>query len=184
MREPSKRVLSCADAGALIHRLLDGDLMDAVQRTRLDDHIEGCAACRATQAELRMVQDGLRAMAESPLPDAALQQVWRRTSRGGLRAFRDWRLDWRMAAAAASIALLVWVGVKVWDPQPLVPNDVDIVRATEAAEGARMIFQLTSRALEKTGRVAIRDVLTEQISPALQRLPVRWPSTREERDDS
>ena len=182
MREPSERLLSCTDAEALIHRLLDGDLMDATQRTRLDEHVDDCAACRAAQAELRMVQDGLRALVETPLADEALQRVWRRTSRGGLRIFRDWGLDWRMAAAAASIALLAWVGVTTWRPQPTGPTDAEIA---QAAQDARMVFQLTSRALETTGQVAIREVLTEQISPALQRVPLRWPgSTRQEGDES
>ena len=114
MREPTERLLSCREAEALIQQVLDGDLMDAVLRTRLDAHLEDCAACRSARSGLSMVQDGLRALVETPLPDEALEQVWRRTSRSGWRAFRHRGLDWRMAAAAASIALLAWVGVSQW----------------------------------------------------------------------
>ena len=58
----------------------------------------------------------LRSLPVVPFPDAALEQVRRRTSRGpGNSRLRRWALDWRAVAAAAVLAL-AFSGVLRWNP--------------------------------------------------------------------
>jgi len=169
-----RRGMSCEDARERIHRLLDGELMDAVRRQELDDHLDSCADCRRARAELGSMQSALRTLPEIPFPDAALRDVWARTSRGraarpAVRA-RGW-LDWRPAAAAAALALALWAA---WDFGRVrtEPTPEEVARA---AEETRMVLGLTARALREARQAVVQDVLAEEVSPALRRVPIRWP---------
>ena len=48
--------MSCDTARELIHRLLDGELMDAVRREELEEHLDVCADCRRAREELGALQ--------------------------------------------------------------------------------------------------------------------------------
>jgi RNA polymerase sigma-70 factor (ECF subfamily) len=158
---------ACDAAREWIHQSLDAELMDAATKQRLDDHLSGCAACRERADELRAVQEGLRSLPELKLPDDALEEVWRRTTRS--RRTRPWYL----AAAAAAITVLVLGGLWLRNgPQPTGPTDAEL---EQAAREARLVLQFASRALHRTEQAAFRDILTDEVSTALQRVPIQWP---------
>ena len=164
-------VPACEAARVWIHRVLDGDLMEAGHRQRLQDHIETCAACRELQAELRTIQEGLRAIPPAPLPAEVLEQVWQRTLRASGEQARprgSW-LDWRAAAAALVLAFTLAGLARLL---PSTPERQPSVR--EVAE-ARYVLALTADALRKTGRVVVDEVLADEVSPALDRVPLKLP---------
>ena len=55
------------------------------------------------------------------------------------------------------------------EPQP---SSAEVARA---AEEARLVLGLTAKALRGAKKTAIEDVLAGEVSPALQRAPIRWP---------
>jgi anti-sigma factor RsiW len=176
--------MSCETARDRIHRVLDGELMDAVRREELEEHLESCAECRRAREELGAVQSALRGLPVQPFPDEALQEVWRSTTRSGsarrVAAGRRW-LDWRPAAAAAVLALALYAA---WDAggARTGPTAEEVARA---AEETRMVLGLTARALRDAQQVAVKDVLADEVSPALRRVPIRWPGeTDKERRES
>ena len=163
--------LDCADAREAVHATLDTDLVEAGLRQRLERHLSGCAACREFAEELRVIQGGLQVLPELELPDEVLQRVWDRTTRA--RPVRFWSRPRGFAAAAAAVVVLLLGGLWLQREQgPAGPTEQEM---RQAASEARMVLQLTSRALRKTEAAAFRDVLTDEVSGALRRAPIRWP---------
>lgn len=172
----SPRLPACERAREWIHRALDGELTEVSERAELDGHLESCTACREFQSELRWIQEGLRGLPVTPLPDDALEQVWDRTTRRRkIVPFRRRAFDWRLAAAAAVIFMVAFLGIRTWQLPGTTaePTEAELARA---AQEMRLVLSLTSDALRKSGVVAVRDVLAEEVSPALQKMPVRWPA--------
>jgi len=174
VEDERRRGMTCDEARERIHRLLDGELMDAVRRQDLEDHLESCAGCRRARTEFGSVQSALRELPQVPLPDEALREVWEQTSRSRtarpVARGRGW-LDWRPAAAAAALALALWAA---WDLGHLrtEPTPQEVARA---AEETRMVLGLTARALRDARQAVVRDVLADEVSPALRKVPIRWP---------
>jgi anti-sigma factor RsiW len=184
MGNAERRRMTCAEAMDRIHRILDGDLMDAMLRQELEDHIAACADCRMAQDELGAIHSALGALPELELPDSALEEVARRTSRP-LRSARTRprRAPWWAAAAAAVLAVALYV---TWDPgDPASYTDEEVARAAEQMRG---VLGLTARTLHEAKQAAFDEVLAGEVSPALQRAPIRWPGAaglepRESGDD-
>jgi anti-sigma factor RsiW len=179
--DQQRRGMNCEEARERIHQDLDGDLMAAESRQALDAHLDGCPDCRQADAELRALQQALSAIPAVPLPDEALDEVRQRTTAPD-RTRSRW-LDWRAAAAAAVLALAIygsWTAVgPVAEPEPTEQE------VAEAAEQARRVLALTGQALRGAKQTAFNDVLADEVSPALQRIPTRLrEATRIERRSS
>jgi len=162
----------------LFHRVLDGDLMDVTERQGMESHLAVCSECAEEAGQLREMQDLLRGMAEQPMPDDAMDEVWERTiqappTRPGRR-----RHDWRFAAAAAVVVLGTWIGLRF---SPFVDGSRPDDDAQRAAQEVRMVLQLTANALKRSEEIAYREVFAEEVSPALQKVGIRWPQTSRER---
>ena len=169
---PTALRMTCTEAMETFHRVLDGDLMDADDRTRMESHVAVCSECAEKAAQLRELQDLLRGYAEAPLPDEVLQGVWQKTVRSPEAQAPRRSFDWRFAAAAAAVVLVAWVGMRGWvgtQPHP----EEELARQT--AEEARMVLQLAANALKRSERAAIKEVFTDEISPALRKAGVKWP---------
>ncbi len=163
----------CEAARRSIHRRLDGDRLDGAEERSLLGHRAGCAACREAELELRAVQNALRALPPDRLPDAALRAVLDRTVRAEREGARPrLGLDWRLAAAAAVTIAVIGLWYAVYPPPPR-PREAELTRA---ALETRMVLRLTAQALHKAERTAMRDVLAPEVSGALRRLPIEWPS--------
>lgn len=161
--------MKCEQAVELIHQLLDGDLMDAGDRQEMEEHLASCDGCRRADAELRTIQQSLRAMPADSLPDDVLDSVWTSTTKsGGGRVYR-----WGLAAAAAVLVVSLLGLWQFGPPGAVEPTQAELDRATEEA---RMVFGLTAQALRKTERAAFKSVLAEEVSPALRSVPIQWPS--------
>jgi len=161
----------CAGAREAVHATLDTELVEAGLKQRLELHLSGCTACREFAEELRAIQGGLQSLPELELPDEVLQRVWDRTTRA--RRAHSWARPRNFAAAAAAVVVLVLGGLWIQrEPVPAGPTEAEM---RQAAGEARMVLQLTSRALRKTEVAAFRDVLTDEVSEALRRAPIRWP---------
>jgi anti-sigma factor RsiW len=174
VEDERRRGLSCESARGLIHRLLDGELMDVVRREELEDHLASCTACREARQELGAVQDALRDLPEFPMPDMALQEVWKRTTRSGPATESGRgkaRSYWRPAVAAAALALALWAAWSAGEVRSK-PTPAEVARA---AEETRMVLGLTARALRDAQQAAVKEVLVDEVSPALRRVPIRWP---------
>ena len=171
--------VGCTEALETFHRVLDGDLMDAADRTRMESHLTVCSECAEKAAQLREMQDLLRGIAESPLPETALRRVRARTveSEAGERPRRAF--DWRFAAAAAMIVFGTWIGVAQFGVSR---TDEELV-ARQAAQEARLVLQLTANALKRTERVTMKAVFADEISLALRKVGVRFPKTAGRVDD-
>jgi predicted anti-sigma-YlaC factor YlaD len=163
----------CAAARRAIHVSLDAELMEAGVRQMLDEHLERCAACRDFAAEMRTIQDGLHSLPEIRLPDQVLEQVWKRTVRSRRSALRP-RL-W-MPAAAAALIIVALAGL--WLRNGSTPRGPTEAEIEQAAQQARMVLGITSRALHRTEQAAFDEVLSEEVSGALRRMPVQWGASR------
>ena len=179
--DQQRRGMSCEEARERIHRVLDGDLMAAEARQVLDAHLAECPGCRQADVELRSIQEALRSIQAVPLPDAVLAEVREQTVRGRAARFR--LLDWRAAAAAVVLALAIYGSWSTFGPtvEP-VPSEQEVAQATE---DLRMVLGLTGRALRDAKQTAFNDVLADEVSPALKRIPIRLrEATRNERRSS
>ena len=168
----NQREPDCGEFREWIHQVLDGDLMDEERRVSLDRHLAECESCRTAESELRQIQSTLRSAPSLSLPDEWLDEVFARTSRAPQEspARRGWGFDWRAAAAAAVLALALW---NFWPSgQPSGYTQAELERA---ADEARLALKLTAQALARTERVGIEGVLGGEVSPALKRIPVRFP---------
>ena len=125
------------------------------------------------------MQDLLRGMAEQPMPDDAVDEVWRRTVRAPQNRARPRWKDWRFAAAAAVVVFATWMGVRY---SPFVTGSRPDDEALRAAQEVRMVLQLTANAIKKSEQVAFREVFAEELSPALQKVGILWPSAPRERN--
>lgn len=178
------RPAACEATLQLFHRRLDGDLMEATERQSMEAHLTVCSECREATAELSQVHDLLQGLAEQPLPDATLEQVWERTVRSDeaqVAGQRSRFLDWRLAAAAAVAVVMFagWIGFASYSAEKARQQ----AEARLAAQEVRTVLRLTAKALERTGDAAIKDVFADSVSPALQRVGVRWPSERPTAED-
>ena len=165
--QDEKETMTCEQARATLHELLDGDSVDREQEYR--DHIAACSGCREADRDLQTIQTELRALPLAALPDTALERVWRDTTRPkgrqvSRRRFRG--MDWRPAAAAAALAAVL-LGVHFVGPPD--PSEAEL---NQAAVEARMVLQLTARALRQSEETVIREVLAKEVSPALGRAPI------------
>jgi hypothetical protein len=122
------------------------------------------------------MQDVLRGVAEAPLPDEALQGVWDRTVASTAGTDRR-RFDWRFAAAAAAVVFVAWLGVTGWRMNT--PEEIQRTEALQVAEETRMVLQLAANAIKRTERAAFKEVFTDEISPALRKVGVKWPQAPE-----
>jgi anti-sigma factor RsiW len=145
--------------------------MDAGSKQQLEAHLAGCAACREFASEMRVIQDGLRSLPELTLPDDVLDEVWNLTTRARRAPVRVRR--WHLAAAAAAVLVMVLAGI--WLRNGSAPTGPSEAELAQAAREARMVLELTSRALRRTERAVVRDVMTDEVSRALRRVPVQWP---------
>jgi len=170
---------ACARARERIHAWLDGE---SGARAAAAPHLGSCASCRILCDELQAVRRALRALPSEPLPDAALDAVWRRTSRSvAPAAVRHPAWDWRAFAAAAALALVLLGGLRVG----VVPAAPELVAheagASEAelraaASEARLVLNLTANAIRRTERVAVGRVLAGEVGRALDRVPIEFPA--------
>lgn len=167
------RTPGCEVARRSIHRRLDGDPLGDGEERCLEEHLAACAACRDAELQLRVVQSALRALPPDTLPDAALRAVLDRTVRAERGPKRNlFGLDWRLAAAAAVTMAVIGLWYVNYPPQPR-PSEAEL---TQAAMETRMVLRLTAQVLRKAERTATRDVLATEVSGALRRLPIQWPS--------
>jgi len=179
MNEDGKiRNLSCARALDSIHRRLDGDPLDRASVEWLETHMSECTECSAAKVELGQVQQALQSLTTVPLADEALEEVWERTTRAARKRLR---FDWRVAAAAA-VLTVVFIGM--WQViQPPVqqtavvtpeetPSPEELARATAEA---RLALNVVASALHRSETAAFDEVLGERVSPALRKMPIRWP---------
>jgi anti-sigma factor RsiW len=168
------RRLSCTEALARIHAVLDGDLMDVAERQALDDHLEGCTECRAARVEFEQIQSSLRGLTSVPFPDDAFQQVLAETSRAPKPAVHSrWGVGWRAAAAAV---LAVGMTATLWGVWSTTPTGPDQAEIDQAAAEARMVLKLTAQAFARTQHAAIEGVMSGEVSPALNRVPMNMPA--------
>lgn len=169
-------MLSCTEAREWIHLLLDGDTLETDRQQKLHAHLANCADCRLAEADLRRIQAALGWLPESPLPDDALEDVLRRTVRSSGGRRRTWHYGWRATAAAA----VVVIAAGVWLFRPMDPAVAEgpTPEQIRQAEQVRMVLRLTGGALRKTERAAMNRILSHEVSPALQQVPVKFPSAR------
>ena len=158
----------CSEIRPWVQDRLDGPV--AVERAQaIDAHLGTCRACRDYDAELRAVVAALRDLPATPFPDAALEEVWRRTSRAPRRSPAI-RLDWRVAVAAAIVTAALLPSL--FRPIRTGPSPVEIARARGEA---RLVLGLAGQAIRSTERA--RDhVLNEEISRAFRQVPIRRPA--------
>jgi hypothetical protein len=90
-------------------------------RDELDQHVRGCARCRAflaSQASLSTAVDShLRLIANEPVPSSLLSGVRARLEQEA--APGQWILGWRFAAVAAAVVLVAAAGIRTRRPDAL-----------------------------------------------------------------
>lgn len=158
----------CEEVQQAIQERLDGAI-EADGESLIDAHLAGCAPCREFQDGLLAVRQALRSLPRFPMPAEALDGVWSRTVHSKPRRAA---LDWRFAAAAAAVLTLAFLPALL---RP-VPEAYSAAELTRAAEDARIVFAVTTHALERTEHAAVDQVLAGRVSPALRRIPVRFPA--------
>lgn len=178
LREP------CRSARALVHDRADGEI-DDVGRVRLEAHLAVCRDCVDFAEEIDGVRDSLAGLADVPFPDDALREVWART----VEAEPWWRRPWFPSAAwrpaLTAVAAAAIAGAALWlafdggrTPAPASASQQEMARAVAEA---RYALALAGGAVRRSERAAVGKVLLGEVGPALERIPVRWPSAEDSR---
>ena len=168
--------MTCEELRLHIHAALDDGTMGALPEL-VGSHLATCEACREFKDDLESLSRALRALPRVPLPDDALDAVWRETVRARPGASTRSAGAWRLAAAASFVTVLSTATLYlVFAPAPPPgPSAVELARASAQAE---MVFGYTARALAAT-RAAMTDrVLASKVSPAVRGAAASDPSRR------
>jgi len=168
-----KGMLDCEQAREAIHALLDADLVDADVKHAARAHLAGCATCREFEADLRETQTKLRSLPELVLPERAFQEVLDRTVRASRSNRPAQSSGWRQFAAAAAVLFVAMLAV--WQGRESHPTGPTERELRQAAAEVQMALGLTSGAIRRTQQAAIREVLVDEVSPALKKVPIAWP---------
>jgi predicted anti-sigma-YlaC factor YlaD len=171
----------CAEARAAIQDLLDGPLAGR-RRQALDEHLARCSACREVQSGLRNVRLALRSLPEIPLPEDALAEVWARTidaprPTGAAARPVGWKTVAALAASLLLAVVLLWSGRVPGARQAPSPDDMTQAEIEQIQRETRQALRVTAAAVHLSREVALDRVLEREISPAIRRIPVRWPET-------
>jgi anti-sigma factor (TIGR02949 family) len=150
--------LPCEEALDLLEPYLDGDLppgeMDRVRR-----HLEVCPACAAELSLAARIQRELRALPQPDCPPEVIERV-RQAGRGEVVPFpvRERAPRWRIAAAAALVALAVGGGALGVHLQHVRQQQEQVAQATREARLALAYFGKVTR---KAG-LDVRDEVLEK----------------------
>ena len=171
--------ISCSVARRLIETSLD-EPTDRERSDAVAAHVVECEACRDYRDGLRDVCGAVAALEEIPLPDAALKRILQNTSEvRRVRAFR--RTVPAVFAAAAAIALVLIAPRAPWFRTD---GTVEADRLAAAARQTNLVLRLTGDALRRVNRLAVEHVLSERVSPAMQRLAFPWSKPKQLQDRS
>jgi anti-sigma factor (TIGR02949 family) len=155
--------ISCADALDFLEPYLDGDL-PAGQADRLREHLGSCAACAAELALAERIQRELRSLPQPDCPPEVIERVVR-AGRGEVVPFpgRKEPLRWRIAAAAAVVALTVGGGslfVHLQNQRLQTQKEQQVAQATQEA---RFALAYLGRATHKAGLDVRDEVLQKRL---------------------
>lgn len=158
--------MTCEELRLHLHEAHDDGGVGALPEL-VSSHLARCGACREFRDDLESLSHALRALPRVPLPEEALDAVWRETVRArrvGLTASTGF---WRLAAAASFVAALSTATLYVvFVPSPPPgPTAVELARASAQAE---MVFGYTARALAATRTATTDRVLALKVSPAVR----------------
>ncbi len=177
--------MNCGEARETIQDRLDGPV-EAGRDRRLRQHLEGCGSCREYRRSMDEVRQALRDLPRQRFPDDALEQVWDATIRERPQAVgapRWWVPDWRAAVAAGVLLAALagfWVGRGRVAPTgadtPLVAAEPTREELARAEAEIRLVLGRTAAALRQAEQAVVRDVLRGEVSPALRKVPIRWPA--------
>ena len=165
---------ACAKFTGLLHARLDGEIGTPELR-ELDAHLASCAACRELADSFDAAREALRGMPLEPMPEEDFRAVLDRTIRAAasVAPFRSRLLRRGPVFAGIGLAAAV-VGAAILVPLFLArhsgPSPEEIAHARE---DARRALAIAGRAL-KRAETAGNAVVTDEVSPALRRVPLRW----------
>lgn len=106
--------MKCKDAGILLNRYADGECADPVEVFAVEEHLAGCAACRARLDEvqaLRRILIRARAGVTEPVPTVEIMRRYHEGRNRVLRPGRPFGLVPLAAAAAAVVLLIGSIGI-------------------------------------------------------------------------
>jgi anti-sigma factor RsiW len=149
--------LRCEEALELLEPLLDGDLPPR-EEERLQTHLEGCASCAAELDLAGAVQRELRSLPLHDCPPEVLEKV--RSAGGEVVPFRPWLSRFRVAAAAALLAVAIGAGAFFARPVRQGPDPEEVAQATAEARYALAYIGKVSR---QTGLELRDDVLRRHL---------------------
>jgi anti-sigma factor RsiW len=104
--------MTCSDARRLFTRRLD-DRLHGGERSALDEHLAGCAACRTELARWEGAAAALRAHGPTPVPVGLAERAFRAAMDAApAPTLAAWFVGAapRAALAAAAAAAVVWLG--------------------------------------------------------------------------
>jgi len=168
--------MTCEEIRGNIHEAYDDDHTGALPEP-VRTHIAACSACRELNDDLLSLSHTLRALPRAPLPDDALDAVWRETIHARHGATSTAAGVWRLAAAAVFVTALGTATLYfVLAPAPPPgPSTVELARASAQAE---MVFGYTARALAATRDATTDRVLASKVSPAVRGVSASHPARR------
>jgi anti-sigma factor (TIGR02949 family) len=143
-----KQELRCDEALEILEAYLDGDLPSA-EASRVREHLERCPACAAELELAGRIQRELRSLPELDCPPELVERI-HEAGRGEVVPFRPREpvLGWRLAAAAALLALAIGGGALFLRVQQQSdrPSPQEIAKATaEARYALAYIGKVTRR---------------------------------------
>ncbi|MGH2735215.1 MAG: zf-HC2 domain-containing protein [Actinomycetota bacterium] len=125
--------VGCVDVRVELSARLDGE-QDRSLESAVEEHLSGCAECRAHDTALKRVRGALRVQGATEVPDLGRAIADRLELEGaGLRRRNQWRSGARIAGVAAVAAAVLLLATSL----PFRPDQPSSANASEVAERVR-----------------------------------------------
>ena len=171
---------ACAAMREEIQALFDEDGPIALPGP-LREHLDACSACREFAGELGALRTAFRELPSYPLPQAALDEIRRRTVHAPtlsvVRAVPAWTRAAAAAVFATALIATTWIVLRPAPPADG-PSDAELRRAEAQAE---LVFGYAARALDATRSAAAERVVASKVSPAVRGTAATAPPGRRDR---
>jgi tetratricopeptide (TPR) repeat protein len=146
--------VNCRRAQRELSAWLDGESRCAAA---VDEHLAGCAACRALAAELRGVVAAVRDLPACDAPATVFARAAGAAARSSARTHVWWIVAAAPAAVAATVALVVWLRASrpLPPPAPPVSSTADRALLASAAEQFARAEEHYRRAVDQLRRLSV-----------------------------
>jgi hypothetical protein len=166
--------MNCRDLEELLSAYADGEL-SRTQREFIEEHLSGCADCRATLARFETAGSQLASLRETPVSPDISKSTLSKIKAVGINAPKDWRSWLRPVTTAAAImaVIAIMLAAQPWSMESSEAMAASIVRNSPEVQMALNgedieEVEVTTKVVDEENNVLMVLVRTEERAVAAE----------------